>query len=430
MIPMLERIAEKSRDNPDMVFTSIGHLINVEMLKQCFRMLDGKKAVGIDGVTKEDYGQHLEENLEDLVRRLKEHRYVPKPAKRVCIPKDNGKMRPLAIYSFEDKLMQQALKEMLEAVFEPHFHEETCGFRPGRGCHTAIKRLDSILMGKTSYVLDSDIKGFFDHLDHKWIIKFVESRIKDPNIIRLVRVMLNAGVMDDGAFIPTDEGSGQGSVCSPILANIYMHYVLVYWHRECIAKYLRGESGLVTYADDFVVCFQYKSDAEVYYEHLKRRMGRFGLTLEESKTRLIEFGRFAAENNRKRGKGEPETFTFLGFTHYCSTSRNGKFRVKRKTSQKKFRKKLKEIRQELKRMYDWKPEAIIDKLNRTLRGYDQYYSITDNIFSVGRFHNEVMKSLFWMLNRRSQRKSYTWDSFNELLKYHPLLPAKIRVSLY
>ena len=206
--------------------------------------------------------------------------------------------------------------------------------------------------------------------------------------------MLKAGVMDDGVFISSDEGSGQGSVCSPTLANIYMHYVLVWWHKNLISPYLRGACGLVTYIGDFVVCFQNKSDAETYYEHLKRRMGHFGLTLEESKTRLIEFGRFAAGNNRRRGKGEPETFTFLGFTHYCSTSQKGKFRVKRKTSQKKFRKKLKEVRQMLKKMRSLKPRVIIAALNKMLIGYDQYYGITDNIHSLSAFHYEVRLPLF------------------------------------
>jgi len=246
----LARISTLSANNPDMVFTSIGHLIDVELLSACHRDMDGKKAVGIDGVTKDEYGAKLKENLEILVKRLKNKSYRPKPALRVEIPKDNGKTRPLSIYCYEDKLVQEALKRVLEAVFEPHFYDEMMGFRPNRGCHGAIKKLNVMLeKRKTSWVLDADIKGFFDHLDHEWIIRFIEMRIKDPNIIRLVRRMLKSGIMKDYLFEETEEGSGQGSVCSPIIANIYMHYVLVWWFKEKIQPRLRGFSGLVVYAD-------------------------------------------------------------------------------------------------------------------------------------------------------------------------------------
>ena len=323
----LERISQLSTENPEMVFTSVGHLINKELLTECHRKMDGDKAVGIDGVTKEEYGRKLEENLVDLVDRMKKKSYKPKPARRVEIPKDNGKTRPLSIYCYEDKLVQEAFRRVLEAVFEPMFYDEMMGFRPGRICHQALRKLNTMIeRNNTNYILDADIKGFFDHLDHGMIIKFVESRIKDPNIIRLIRRMLKAGIMKDFIYEPTEEGSGQGSVCSPILANLYMHYVLVWWFRERIQPLLKGYSGLVVYAD-FVVTFQHKNEAEWFYEQLKRRMGNFGLSLEEEKSRLIEFGRFAEENCAKKGT-KPETFTFLGFTHYCSKGRNGKFRVK------------------------------------------------------------------------------------------------------
>ena len=339
----LARIAQLSKENPDMVFTSIGHLINKELLMECHKTMDGKKAVGIDGVTKEDYGRNLEENLDKLVGRLKQKSYKPQPARKVEIPKDNGKTRPLSIYCYEDKLVQEALKRVLEAVFEPHFYDEMWGFRPNRGCHKAIQSLNVMLEKRpTSYVLDADIKGFFDHINHDWAVRFIESRIKDPNIIRLVRRMLKGGILEDYRYEKTEEGSGQGSVCSPIIANIYMHYVLVWWFKEKMQPSFRGYSGLTVYADDFVVVFQYKDDAERFYEHLKKRMEHFGMALEENKTRLIEFGRFAEERCAKKGR-KPQTFTFLGFTHYCSHGRNGKFRVKRKTSKKKFAKKCKEV---------------------------------------------------------------------------------------
>ena len=431
MATELARIAELSAQNPTMVFTSIAHLINVKLLRECHEKMDGDKAVGIDGITKEEYGKNLEENLVDLVDRMKKKSYKPKPARRVEIPKDNGKTRPLSIYCYEDKLVQEALRRVLEAVFEPMFYDEMMGFRPGRNCHQALRKLNTMIeRNDTNYILDADIKGFFDHLDHTWIIKFVESRIKDPNIIRLVRRMLKAGIMKDYIYEPTEEGSGQGSVCSPILANLYMHYVLIWWFKERIQPVLKGYSGLVVYADDFVLTFQYKNEAERFYELLKRRMGNFGLSLEEEKSRLIEFGRFAETNCAKR-RTRPETFTFLGFTHYCSKSRNGKFRVKRKTSRKKFSKKLKEVHKKIGEMRMMKTKDIVKKLNEILVGYFHYYGITDNTRSIKSFRYEVMKSLFYWLNRRSQKKSYNWVDFLRMLDTcHPLAEARIYVSIY
>jgi len=427
----LERISKLSRENPDMVFTSVGHLINEEMLKSCHRDMDGKKAVGIDGVTKADYEENLEENLKDLVGRLKRKAYRPQPARRVEIPKENGKTRPLSIYCYEDKLVQEALRRILEAVFEPHFYNEMMGFRPNRDCHRALKRLGVIIeKRKTSWVLDADIKGFFDHLDHEWIVRFVESRIKDPNITRLIRRMLKGGIMKDFAYEESTEGSGQGSVCSPILANIYMHYVLVWWFKERVQPACKGYSGLVVYADDFVACFQYKDDAEQFYEHLIRRMRHFGLEIEENKTRLIEFGRFAERDRKERGEGKPETFDFLGFTHYCSKSRGGWYRVKRKTSKKKFAKACRNFNRKIKDMRTWKLRAIFKRVNQMLIGYYHYYGITDNGHSLNNLKYRVERSLFYWLNRRSQKKSYTWEQFHDLLKLFPLAEPKIYDSVY
>jgi group II intron reverse transcriptase/maturase len=427
----LERIAELSAQNPTMVFTSIAHLINVNLLRDCHEEMDGDKAVGIDGVTKEDYSMNLEANLVDLVDRMKRKSYKPKPARRVEIPKDNGKMRPLSIYSYEDKLVQEALRRVLEAVFEPMFYDEMMGFRPNRSCHQALRKLNTMIENNyTNYILDADVKGFFDHLDHKWIMKFVESRIKDPNILRLIRRMLKAGIMRDLSFEPTEEGSGQGSVCSPIISNLYMHYVLVWWFKERIQPYLQGYSGIVVYADDFVLCFQYKEEAEWFYEKLKRRMGYFGLSLEENKSRLLEFGRYAKDNCAKRGT-KPETFDFLGFTHYCSTGRNGRFRVKRKTSKKKFSKKLKEVHRKIGHMRTMATKDIVKKLNEILVGYYHYYGITDNLRRIKSFRYEVLKSLYYWLNRRSQKKSYNWAGFLYMIdNYHPLAKARIYVSIY
>lgn len=426
----LERISQLSKENPDMVFTSIGHLINRELLRDCHEKMDGKKAIGIDGITKEEYGRNLEENLENLEGRLRKKSYKPQPARIVEIPKDNGKMRPISIYCYEDKLVQEALRRVLEAVFEPQFYDEMMGLRPNRGCHKAIRKLNVMLERRpTNYVLDADIRSYFQTIDHEWAVKFVETRIKDPNIIRLVRRMLKAGIMKDFQYEETEEGSGQGSVCSPIISNVYMHYVLVKWFKESIEPRLRGYGGLVVYADDFVACFQYKEEAERFYELLKKRMKRVGMSLEENKTRLIEFGRYAEERCRKEGK-KPETFTYLGFTHYCSKSRNGKFRVKRKTSRKKFAKKCKEIHRQIKSMRTKRVKEIVKKLNEILAGYYHYYGITDNIEKLSEFRYRMMKSLYYWLNRRSQKKSYNWDGFNEMLKSTPLISPRIYVSVY
>ena len=254
----LARISQLSKQNPNMVFTSVGHLINEEMLIECHRDMDGDKAVGIDGITKEMYGDNQEANVKALVERLKRKSYKPQPARRVEIPKDNGKTRPLSIYCYEDKLVQEALKRILEAVFEPHFYDEMMGFRPNSGCHQALRMLNGMIMYQTVYIVDADIRSFFDHMAHEWIIKFVESRIKDPNITRLIRRLLKAGIMNGYSYEETEEGSGQRSVCSTILSCIYMHYVLLWWFKEKIQPEMKGFCGIVNYADDFICCFQYK----------------------------------------------------------------------------------------------------------------------------------------------------------------------------
>ncbi len=431
MLTKLERISQLSKENPEMVFTSIGHLIDKEMLMECHNKMEKDKAVGIDGVTKEEYGNNLDENLDRLIASLKKKSYRPQPAKRVEIPKGNGKTRPLSIYCYEDKLVQESLRRILEAVFEPHFYEEMMGFRNGRSCHMALRKLNSMIeKQKTNYILDADIKGFFDHIDHRWAVKFVESRIKDPNVIRLVRRMLKSGIIKDFQYEETEEGSGQGSVCSPVIANIYMHYVFLWWFNDVVKPQLRGYAGAVVYADDFVVCFQYKDEAEQFYKRLKHRMEYFGLELEESKSRLIEFGRFAERDRRNRGQGKPETFDFLGFTHYCSKSRNGKFRVKRKTSKKKFTKKCKEVNRWLADMRTLPLQEIIKRVNSMLVGYFHYYGITDNSKAISDFKYIVRKLLFKWLNRRSQRRSYNWGQFNDMLRDYPLATPRTYVSIY
>ena len=273
------------------------------------------------------------------------------------------------------------------------------------------------------------MKGFFDNLNHNWIMTFIKSRVADPNILRLIERTLKAGIMKEGGFYVNDFGAGQGSVCSPIIANIYMHFVLVWWFEEIIKPSMKGYCGIVVYADDFVCCFQYKNEAEEFYKRLKHRMDYFGLSLEENKSRLIYFGRFAALNLAKADK-KPEKFDFLGFTNYCSVSRNGKFRVKHKTSSKKFRKKCKQMNVVIRDMRFEKKRLIIEKVNQILVGYYHYYGITDNYRYLDKFRNRIIRMLFFWMNRRSQRRSYTWEGFNELLESYPIVKPRIYVSVY
>ena len=427
----LERIADKSRNEKRPIFTSLYHLINEELLKKCHRELDGNKAEGIDNVSKKEYAEDLDENIKDLVIRLKNKAYKPAPALRVYIPKDNGKMRPLGISIYEDKIVQLALKKILEAIYEPKFQDNMYGFRANNSCHKAIKYVHkSISTTRINYIVDADIKGFFDHIDHEWMIKFIEYNIKDPNIIGLIKKYLKAGIMDKGKYVATEEGSAQGNIISPVLANIYMHFVLVLWYKEVIEKRAEGENFLVVYADDFIAGFQYQREAQAYYEALKKRMSKFGLELESSKSKIIKFGKFAEQNRKALGQGKPETFDFLGFTFYCSRTRQGKPCIKVKTSKKKFKQKAKAMKVWLYENRDTKVSELMGKLRIKLLGHYRYYGISHNSTMIRTFRHRTIEYLFKVLNRRSNRKSYSWEGFNEMLKYYKLPYPKIYFSLF
>jgi len=414
-----------------MVFTSLYHLINEELLRECHRELDGRKATGVDRVTKAEYEADLDGNLKDLVDRLKKKGYKPQPSLRVYIPKANGKLRPLGMAAYEDKLVQSALGKILTAVYEPKLHPSMYGFRPKRNQHDALREVTrQIEKGRTNYVVDADIKGFFNNIEHGRALEFIRFRIADPNILWLVGKLLRAGVVEGGKWTPTERGTEQGNLASPVIANIYMNYALALWYEVVFKKTLKGESGLVIYADDFVATFQYREEAERFLEAVRERFALFGLELEPDKTRLLEFGRYAEGNRRGRGEGKPETFDFLGFTHYCSKSKKGRFRVKRKTAQKKYSAKLVEMNQWLKQNRHLRLKDLTDKLNVKLSGHYQYYGITDNSKSIGSYFFETQRMLFKWLNRRSQRRSYTWEGFNELLKIFPLARPKIHHSVY
>lgn len=431
MTTKIIRINQIAKEKPNEVFTSIYHLINKELLLECFHELDGNKATGIDNVSKEEYLRNLDENLDNLVLRLKNKGYRPSPARKVKIPKANGKMRGLAIANFEDKIVQMAVKKLLEAIYEPKFTNNMFGFRPNKSCHDALKYLNQCIEKKyTNYILDADIKGYFDNINHEKLIACLEIHIKDNNLIRLIKRFLKAGIIENGKYEEGTEGTPQGSILSPILANIYMYYSIILWF-EKVKKQGKGYMEIVNYADDMVICFQYKNEAEDIYNKMKNRLRICGLEFAEDKTRLIEFGRFAGINRKKKGLGKPETFDFLGFTHYCSESKKtGKFRVKRKTSKKKLKKAISNFKIWIKANRNKKLNEIIISVKKKLIGHYNYYGITDNINSNERYYYNVYRELFKWLNRRSQKKSYTEETFKQMIEILELPKPKIKVSIY
>jgi RNA-directed DNA polymerase len=429
----LDRIAELVREKPKQKLQTLVHLINIENLKESHKRLDGSKATGVDNETKAEYGKELESNLAELVERMKKQEYKPQPAKRVYIPKVGcDKLRPLGIPSYEDKLVQDVISQILTVIYEPEFLDFSYGFRPKRSCHGAIKELDKIIIRhKTSYIVDADIKGFFDNVDHEWVMKFLEERIADPNLLRLIKRFLKAGIMEDGKYSETDKGTPQGGLISPILANIYLHYALDLWFEKVIKKRCRGEAQIVRYADDFVCCFQNKQEAEEFYKDLIERLRKFGLEIEVSKTKIIEFGRFAESNREKKREGKPETFDFLGFTHICGKTPSRKFKVNRITSKKKFKAKQKTAKKWLKENMHTKVKLLIDKLNQKLVGHYRYYGVNGNSYHMGKFRYYIVVELYKVLNRRSQKNKYSWDEFNSrILDKFPIKYPKIYVNIY
>ncbi len=429
----LIRIAEIAKEKPKDVFTSLYHLLNTKLLTQCHNELAGNKATGIDDVTKLEYSMNLEENIQGLVERLKKHSYKPQAVRRVYIPKGDGKKkRPLGIPAYEDKIVQSGLNKILQAIYESSFSNNSYGFRAKRSCHQAIIKLNSIIEHKKiNYIVDADIKGFFNNVDHEWIIKFIDLRIKDPNIIKLIKKFLKAGVKEEGIIQKTNVGMPQGSIISPILSNIYLHYVLDLWFEVKVRKESIGQLEIVRYADDYVCCFQYEKDAKLFYEKLKDRLAKFNLEIEESKTKIIKFGRFAEDKCKTNGLNRVPTFDFLGFTHYCSKSKNDKFRVKRRTSKKKFSEKLKDFKIWIKAVRNiYKIQEIFEVVKLKLRGHNQYYGITDNSPMLKNFKFQIEQLLFKWLNRRSQRKSFDRYKFNLYLKLNPLPTPKIYVNIY
>ena len=428
----LLRIAELAKSDPKMKFTSLAHLLNKQALVQSHFELPNKKATGINGTTKEQYSENLEENIGDLVSSLKSKSYRPVPVRRMYIPKLNSnKKRPLGIPEHEDKILQKCITKILNSIYENDFLDCSFGFRPNRNCHDALKILNFYIEKRSiNYVVDVDIKGFFDNVDHTWMMEFLKLRIADPNLLRIIGRFLKGGYMEEGKKYKTDNGTPQGGVISPILANVYLHYVLDLWFEKRVRKQCNGQAYIVRYADDCVCCFQYKSEAEQFFHSLKLRLKKFNLEIAEDKTKIIPFGRFAEKNANQQGRSKPATFDFLGFTHYCGKSKQGNFRVKRKTSRKKIQGKLKETKEWLKNNRNKNIHMIMDRFTRSLKGYYNYYCITDNSQNVNNFKDKIENLLFKWLNRRSQRKSFKWDKFSLFLNKYPLPSPRIKVNIY
>ncbi|QOY38311.1 group II intron reverse transcriptase/maturase [Anaerobacillus isosaccharinicus] len=428
----LVRIAELAKSQPKMKFTSLAHLLDVEALKQCHYELPSRKAPGIHQTTKEEYELDLETNISDLVKRMKQKSYRPIPVRRTYISKPGTKIkRPLGIPEHEDKIVQRGIAKILNAIYEQDFMDSSFGFRPKRSCHDALKILNVYINTKyTNYVVDADIKGFFNNVDHTWMMSFLKHRIEDPNILRIIARFLKGGYMEEGKLFKTEDGTPQGGIISPILANIYLHYVLDLWFDKVVRKQCKGQAYIVRYADDYVCCFQNKDDAEAFYRALIKRLEKFNLELAEDKTKIIPFGRYAEENCKKNGGTKPPTFDFLGFTHYCSKDQKGKFRVKLKSSSKKMRAKLKECKEWLKASRTTNIHDVKSRLDRSLVGYYNYYCVTDNIKHVSNFKDKVRRLFFKWMNRRSQKKSFNWDKYVLFLKKFPFPVPRTKVSIF
>lgn len=425
----LRRIAEIAKAKPKERFTSLIHLINAETLVECHKEMKAKKSPGIDEVTKEIYEANLIDNVNSLIARMKRQAYKPQPCKRVYIPKPGTDIkRPLGIPAYEDKLVQAALAKILNAIYEQDFLECSFGFRPNRGCHDAIKVLDKILnKSNIYYVVDTDIKGFFDNVDHQWMMKFIEHRIEDFNVRRLIARFLKAGIIEAGIKYDTSQGTPQGGVCSPILANIYLHYVLDLWFEVIVRKYSKGRAYMVRYADDSIFCFQYEEDALKFYNSLIKRLEKFGLEISQEKTKIIKLNK---DDNDDDGNNKGNSFDFLGFTHYVGKDKNGKKRVKRKTSKKKYRASLQRCKEWMKDNRTMPTKEFMKTIKSKLQGHCNYYGITDNSRSVGNFIDECRSLIFKWLNRRSQKRSFNWDKFVLFLKKYPLPRAKVYVNIF
>lgn len=422
----LDCVREAAKRDKKMRFTTLLHHVNIELLRDSYNDLKREAAAGVDGVTWEEYGEGLEERLADLHGQIHRGVYHAKPSRRVWIPKADGRQRPLGIAALEDKIAQAAVVKVLTQIWEEDFLGFSYGFRPGRSQHNALDALCAgITSKKVNFILDLDIRSFFDEVGHDHLEKFIRHRIGDERLVRLILKWIKAGVMEDGKWFETKKGTPQGAVISPLLANLYLHYVLDLWVNAWRKKVAHGDVIVVRYADDAVCGFQYREEAEQFLADLQERLRKFGLELHPEKTRLIEFGRYAAKRRGKRREGKPETFNFLGFTHICGKNhQTGNFMVLRKTIGKRMTAKLKEIRQKLRVGLHDSTQNTVKWLQSVVRGYFQYHAVPRNEERMRAFRQEVLRMWRWQLRRRSQRSRWTWERFQAKLGSH-LPPVQI-----
>ena len=409
------RVRQAARQRKKEKVTALHNHVSVDLLRVAFLALKRNAAPGVDDVTWRTYAQDLDLNLTDLAARVQRGAYRALPSRRTYIPKADGRQRPLAVAALEDKIVQKATAAVLNSIYEEEFLGFSYGFRPGRGQHDA---LDALMVGITTkrvnFILDADIRSFFDEVSQSWLVRFVEHRIGDPSIIRLIKKWLKAGVLEDGVVTVSDKGTGQGSVISPLLANVYLHYVIDLWADRWRRREAKGDMIIVRYADDIVVGFEHETDARRFWDEMEKRLLEFALSLNADKTRLIEFGRHVADRRTRRGHGKPETFNFLGFTFICGRSRSGKFLVKRKSRRDRMQTKLKEIKQELRRrMHQPIPEQG-KWLCQVVRGYFAYHAVPTNLSALGAFRHHIGRLWLRTLRRRSQKDKFAWDRMEKL----------------
>lgn len=431
----LERIRQAAeREKGEKLTSLLHHIYSIDTLREAYFRLEREAAPGVDGETWRDYGEDLENHLQDLSGRLARGTYRASPVQRAYVPKGDGRQRPIGVTVLADKIVQRATVMVLSAIYETDFLDFSYGFRPGRSQHDALEALDrAIWEKKVDWVLDADITDFFGSLSQDWAVKFLEHRIGDKRVVRLIRKWMRAGVLEKGTWTLSAEGVPQGGSISPMVANLYLHYVFDLWVQQWRKKKrARGDVVVVRYSDDFIVGFQYRSDAQQFLEALKERFQQFNLELHPEKTRLIEFGRFAAERRKRWGEGKPETFDFLGFTHACGTDRKGRFVVTRRTMRKRLQAKLKEMRAELRRRLHEPIPEVGQWLASVLIGHFRYYGITGNFAALSRFHHEVVRMWHWMLQRRSHKAKVRWERMERYIKrwlppariYHPARPMR------
>jgi RNA-directed DNA polymerase len=430
MSPALRRIAERAQRDRTTQFTSLAHLLTAEALEEAWKALKRRSSAGIDGVTAQEYERDLRGNLERLHGRLRAGQYVAPPVRRAYGPKEGGASRPIGVPTIEDKIVQAAVARILSAIYEADFLQGSYGFRPGRSAHQALEALTTaVFRGRVSWVLEVDIRTFFDSMDHGVLRMLLEHRVRDRSLLRLIAKWLHAGVLEEGVVYHPATGTPQGGVISPMLANVYLHYALDLWAEKVMRPKLKGEFYMVRYADDVVFAFQYQADAEGFATALRGRLGKFGLQVNEAKTRLIEFGRFAA-NHLARQNRKPATFDFLGFTHSCGRTRTGGFKVNRRTAATRLRRAITRVTAWCREHRHRPVPEQWRHLCSALRGHYQYYGLTGNIASLKSFLAALKQVWRKWLDRRSQRGRMSWARFGQLLLRHPLPAAWVPHSVY